>query len=156
MWSQDAELVVAEPEGLVDRADLAADHGCHGGQHPVPGLAAVGVLDPSQALDVEERDGERMSVASVLGDQDLEPFVELGVGREPGEPVAQRAAGPLADEPLGHRPLDRAEDLRQSLHRSREVGGLVLRARSAERFDQEGLQHREDARDLSRGALAPS
>ena len=55
----DRELVLLEPEGLIDVAQLAAQNRGDGAQHPVARLAAVGVVDaprPSTSISASENE----------------------------------------------------------------------------------------------------
>ena len=95
-----------------------------------------------------------MAIAPMLRQQDLQPFVELGGSRKRSQFVSLRLAGPLAHQALDELALNRAEDLRQVLDRTREVASAPLRHVSAESLYQKSLEGGEIARDLGRGALA--
>ena len=64
-----------------------------------PALATVGVVDPLEAVDVDQRRARTRAVAALLGEQDPQPLVELRRAGQAGERVERTgAAAALLDQ----------------------------------------------------------
>jgi hypothetical protein len=136
---EDAELVVADSERLVDVVKLAGDNAGNRGQHAVARLVAVGVVDLAQAVDVNQRQCKRVLIALMLGQQDSQPLVEMSRPRQPRQRVVARPAAAPVHQVAVDGALDVAERLRQPRHRLGEVPRLGLGHVAAKRLDQQRL-----------------
>ena len=77
------ELVAAEPEDLLVRADRAQEDAGERREHLVARRVAEGVVDLLEVVDVEEHEGDVGRL-----DQGVEVLVEGAPVREPGQRVA--------------------------------------------------------------------
>lgn len=150
---QHAELVLIEPERAIDPADLPADYRGNGGQHAVPGVLPVSVVDTPEAVDVDHQHRERLPGSAMLRQLDPKPLVELGGARKAGELVHAGAARALAHQALADLRLDVAEDLGQAFDRTGKGSELALGYLAPQGLDEKRLEGGEVARN-PKGRLA--
>lgn len=84
---QDRELVAADAEAVIGQAGGLEDLG-DGAEDLVAGGVAEAVVDPLEAVEVKEAEGEGTVVAGGAGELDPEAFIEGAAVGQTGEPVA--------------------------------------------------------------------
>ena len=89
--AEDGELVAAEASHGVLRAQRALDARGHLAEDLVAGAVAEAVVDPLEAVDVEEVDGGGVTAAAAI-DRVCEPVTEEGAVGQSGERVVEREA----------------------------------------------------------------
>ena len=114
--AEDGELVAAEASHGVLGTDCALDARGHLAEDLVAGTVAEAVVDPLEAVDVEEVDGRGVTAAAAI-DRVREPVTEEGAVGQTGEGVVERQALELSLHALavGHVEEDAEEERRLSV-----------------------------------------
>ena len=86
---QHDELVPADPGDGVRRAHDRLEPARDGAQHLVARLVTAHVVDPLEAVEVDDEEGERLLRATRSGERLLDTVVEERAIRQPGERVTQ-------------------------------------------------------------------